>query len=101
MDRILEPQAITPNDFWYTYGLQWALQKIAGPDTWSITTGSASIIIAVIDTGVDGTHEELAAKIVPGWNVVSNDSTTSDVTGHGTTVAGVVAPSSNNSIGVA
>jgi thermitase len=101
VDAILQPQALTPNDFWYTYGLQWDLPQISAPAAWSITTGSASVTVAVIDSGVDGTHPDLSAKMVPGWNVVDNNSNTSDVTGHGTTVAGVVAPSTNNGIGVA
>ena len=51
--------------------------KITAPDGWSINTGSSNIIIAILDTGVDGTHPELASKIVPGWNIYNNNSDTS------------------------
>ena len=57
--------------------------------------------MAIVDTGVDSTHEDLAGKMVAGWNVYDNNSNTSDVFGHGTKVAGTAAASSNNFIGVA
>jgi len=50
---------------------------------------------------VEGGHPDLVGNLVPGWNVVSNNSNTSPVMFHGTSVAGVVAATSNNSTGVA
>jgi subtilisin family serine protease len=82
------------------YGSEWPLAKIGAPTAWDYSTG-AGITIAILDTGVDGTHPDLAAKMVPGWNFYSNNSDTSDVNGHGTTVAGAAAAATNNSIGVA
>lgn len=100
LDHILQPDDITPNDPYYA-SWQWALKKIACPTAWSTTTGSNSVIIAILDTGVDGTHPDLSSKMVPGWNFYDNNSDTRDVYGHGTKVAGTAAASSNNSIGVA
>ncbi|HKB64383.1 MAG TPA: S8 family serine peptidase [Pyrinomonadaceae bacterium] len=99
VDRILPPEDMNPNDPWYVD--QWHLRKISGPTAWSSTTGSSNVIIAILDTGVDGTHPDLASKMVPGWNIYNNNSDTSDMGGHGTAVAGTAAASSNNGDGVA
>jgi thermitase len=99
VDAILRPQAVTPNDDYYY--VQWALPKISAPDAWSLTTGSTSVIIAIIDTGIDSTDIEFSGKLVPGWNIYGNNSNTADVTGHGTSVAGVAAANTNNIYGVA
>ena len=99
LDRVYAPEAMTPND--PSYPGQWHLPKIAGPTAWSTTTGSSGVTIAILDTGVDSTHPDLASKIVPGWNFYDNNSDTSDVYGHGTAVAGSAAAASNNGLGVA
>jgi thermitase len=88
-----------PND--PSYASQWHLRKIAGPQAWSFTTGSASVVVAVVDSGVFAAHADLASKLVPGWNFVQSNSDTGDVLGHGTAVAGTVAAETNNGIGVA
>jgi subtilisin family serine protease len=54
-------QAATPNDPMLSQ--QWHLQTIAAPSAWAITTGSTNIVVAVIDTGVDYTHPDLAANM--------------------------------------
>jgi len=100
LDRIVPVQDIVPNDPWYT-NWEWYLPKISAPAAWSTTTGNSNITIAIIDTGVDGAHEDMASKIVPGWNIYNNNSDTRDVYGHGTMVAGTAGASSNNSRGVA
>jgi len=64
-----------------------------------MNTGNSSVIIAILDKGVDTTHPDLASQIVPGWNIYSNNSDTCDVYGHGT--EGTAAAASNNAIGVA
>ena len=101
LDRILPPEQMVPNDPFYLDPNAWGLQKISAPDAWSMNTGSPNIIIAILDTGVDGTHPDLAANMVSGWNIYHNNADTSDVRGHGTMVAGTAAASTNNSIGVA
>jgi thermitase len=101
LDRLLPLAQMIPNDPFYLDPNAWALQKINAPDAWTMNTGSPSIIIAILDTGVDGAHPDLAANMVPGWNIYDNNADTSDVQGHGTMVAGTAAASTNNSIGVA
>ncbi len=91
--------AAVPND--PAYASQWHLPKIQGPQAWSLTTGAASVVVAIIDSGVYGTHPDLAPKLVAGWNFVKGNADTSDVLGHGTAVAGTVSAASNNNIGVA
>ena len=80
------------------YASSWHLPKIAAPAAWDIATGSG-VTIAILDGGVEATHPDLAARMVPGWNFYDNNSNTSDVTGHGTKVAGVAAAIGNNSLG--
>lgn len=89
----------TPND--PTYASQWHLPKISAPTGWDISTGSNVIDIAIIDSGVDPTHPDLAAKLLPGYNFVNGNTDTHDVLGHGTAVAGSAAAIGNNSTGVA
>jgi len=89
----------TPNDSFYSS--QWHLPKIGSAVAWTRTTGSPGVVIAVVDSGVYAAHPDLVGKLVPGWNFVKNNADTSDVTGHGTEVAGTVAAATNNGIGVA
>ena len=98
----LDPVAVpdfTVND--PSYATQWHLKKIAAPTAWDSTLGDSSVIIAILDTGVNSLHPDLASKIVAGWNTYDNNADTSDVYGHGTAVAGSAAASSNNGVGVA
>jgi thermitase len=99
LDYLVPPAEMTPND--PGYASQWHLPMISTPSAWAGTSGSSSVIIAVLDTGVDTTHPDLAPKIIPGWNFWDNNSDTSDVYGHGTAVAGTAAAASNNGLGVA
>ena len=89
---------LIPND--PDYGSEWHLPIISGPNAWNITTGSAAVTIAVIDSGVDPTHPDLSGKLVAGWNWVNGTSNTADDYGHGTAVAGSAAAASNNGTGV-
>lgn len=90
--------SFVPNDQYYSKA--WHHTRIGTPTAWDSTRG-AGVTIAILDTGVDSTHPDLTPNIVPGWNFYSNNSTTTDVNGHGTAVAGVAAASTNNTIGVA
>lgn len=98
-DYLCYPVSMEPND--PLYSSQWHLPVISCPIAWGMTSGSAQIIIALCDTGVDATHPDLSSKLVPGWNVVDNNSDTSPVSSHGTWTAGTAAATGNNSIGVA
>lgn len=88
-----------PND--PDYSSQWHLPAIQAPSAWNLTVGSTSVTVAMIDSGVDSTHPDLAGKVLPGWNFVSGNSNTSDTMGHGTTTAGVVGAMTDNNVGVA
>ena len=87
---------VVPNDPNFTS--QWHLATIQAPQAWAMNTGT--VTVAVVDSGVDATHPDLAAKLVAGWNFVGNNSATTDILGHGTAVAGTIAAISNNSVGV-
>ena len=116
----------TPNDPYYTY--QWHLDNagyggINMESAWDITTGDPNVIVAVIDTGVAyEDYEEFVdnpgrskdywityqrapdladTNFVAGYDFVNDDDHPNDDEGHGTHVAGTIAQSTNNSIGIA
>ena len=97
-DYLHEP-ATVPDDTYYS--LEWHLPKIGAPAAWDTTVGSSSVIIAILDSGVDATHPDLSAQLVPGWNLYDGNTNTADVTGHGTGVTGNAAAASSNGVGVA
>jgi thermitase len=86
-----------PDDSYFT--AQWNMQKVRAPGAWDVTTGSPNVIIAILDTGVDLDHPDLANKIVSNINF-SDSPTVDDVYGHGTHVAGIAAATTNNGVGV-
>src|SRR5215813_9168202 len=67
----------------------------------AITTLGLPGVIAILDSGIDPTHPDLAAKLLPGFNLLSNNTSTGDWSGHGTLVAGAAAAISDNGVGVA
>jgi thermitase len=87
-----------PND--PSFSLQWGLKKIKAPEAWTTNTGSASVKVAVLDTGVSLAHPDLQGKIVLSKNL-SSSSTADDVNDHGSHVAGIAASTTNNGVGVA
>lgn len=103
-------EGVTVNDPGFTSNSedidrQWGLIKTGISEAWTITTGNSKNIIAVIDTGIDATHEDLRnVSLVPGYDFVNNLSLSgninSDDNGHGTLVAGILAASANNSKGI-
>jgi thermitase len=89
----------TPNDPYFS-SRQYGPQKIQAPQAWDIAEGSG-VKIAIVDTGVQSNHPDLAGKVVGGWDFVDNDSTPQDGNGHGTHCAGIAAAVTNNSTGIA
>jgi hypothetical protein len=89
-----------PNDpYW---NRQWGPIKIGADRAWDRQSGNSSVLVAVIDTGIDWNHPDLAANYVAlGYDWVNNDTDSMDDHGHGTHCAGIIAASLNNSIGVA
>jgi subtilisin family serine protease len=104
-----------PNDPFF--GQQWGLDNtgqtlkgVAGTpgadidiaDAWKRTTGSPSVEVAVVDSGVDSGPPDLAPNIAPGgWDFVQDDGDPSDAFGHGTFVAGILGAKGNDGTGVA
>jgi thermitase len=97
LDRPVAPSLATNDPY---LGSQWHLAKIGAQTAWNTTLGSG-VTIAILDTGVNGSHPDLSAQMVAGWNFYDNNSNTSDVKGHGTWVAGAAAATANNGLGVA
>ena len=89
----------TPNDPLFIQ--QWGLTKINAPGAWDIATGNNSVIIAVLDTGIDLNHPDLIANTGAGYNFIANNNVPDDDEGHGTHVSGVIGAVGNNGTGVA
>lgn len=89
-----------PND--PSWNLQWGPQKIEADWAWNTTFGSSSVLVAVVDTGICYTHEDLASNYAAlGYDWVNNDTDPLDDHGHGTHCAGIIAAVCNNSVGIA
>lgn len=108
----------TPND--PLYAEQWHLPQIQLPAAWDLTTGSPSVRVAVIDTGILSNHPDFAGQLVDGVDMIGDSENAGDGDGvdsnpedegdgdlgdgsssfHGTHVAGTVAAATNNSVGV-
>jgi len=119
-DALMHPMVV-PNDTMYAQ--QWHYFEAAGgidlPRAWDVTTGSASITIAVIDTGVRP-HADLVSRLVAGYDFIGDTTMSNDGDGrdgdasdpgdygcngaasswHGTHVAGTIGATSNNGFGV-
>ena len=110
-----------PND--PDYGRLWGLTTIGAPNAWEQTTGDRTLVVGVIDTGVDLDHPDLAANLwrnpdeipgngvdddgngfvddVHGYDFVNGDSDPDDDHGHGSHCAGTIGAVGNNGVGVA
>lgn len=80
----------------YNETVRWNMSKINAPTAWNRNVSGAGVTIAVVDTGVDLTHPDLAANLVGGTSTVSYTPSPDDDYGHGTHVAGIAAGIANN-----
>jgi serine protease len=86
-----------PSDPCYRY--QWHLRQAGLPAAWKLGQGEGAVV-AVIDTGVSRVPDLAGTKFVPGYNFVDDNEDARDDHGHGTHVAGTIAQSTNNNLGV-
>lgn len=91
---------VHPSDTYYQ-SRQWGPQNIKCPIAWESNKGSNSIVIAIVDSGVDFNHPDLKYKCVRGRNFVGISFYPMDYLGHGTHCAGIAAASTNNNRGIA
>ena len=122
-----EPNFLIAKDDLYPddarFNEQWALRNtgsdggqfgsdIDAVSAWTTTTGSKATVIAVVDSGIDFTHPDLASNQwinpapgpdgdVNGWDYVENGPEINDQLGHGTAVAGIIAAQGDNGLGTA
>lgn len=89
-----------PNDEFFR-DFQWNLTQIGAEKGWNISAGRDDLIIAILDTGVDEDHPDLADKLVEGYNAIDGSDNVEDEHGHGTHVAGIASAVTNNLSGIA
>ncbi|MCM3747590.1 S8 family serine peptidase [Paenibacillus pasadenensis] len=95
---LVSPLAAAPSD--PGLGKQAYLKQIGAREAWSAMRPQSSVIIAVVDTGVDLDHPDLKSNLLKGVNLQKPGSPPEDDNGHGTSVAGVIAASGNNASGI-
>ena len=92
--------AFTPDD--PLFNSQWYLGKTNVPIGWELGRGSTATPVAIVDTGIQYTHPDLADMYMPGgYDFVNADNDPLDDFGHGTLVSGIVSATTNNATGVA
>jgi len=91
--------AITPDD--PLWPQQYGPTHIQAQDAWTLTTGTSSVTVAIIDSGIDRNHPEFAGRISSGYDFIDGDTDPQDECGHGTHVSGIIAASGNNAMGIA
>jgi len=99
-----EPDYIVKADFVPNdpkYNTQYAPQRINMPTAWDLNLGNSNVKIAIIDSGIDYNHPDLAGKVTKGKDYVNSDNDPMDDNGHGTHCAGNAAAKTNNGVGIA
>ncbi len=80
---------------------QWAIAKVDAAGAWDVNMGSKNTLLAIVDTGVDYNHPDLAGRVDKGRDFINNDDDAMDAQGHGTHCAGIAAASANDGVGIA
>ena len=89
---------VLPNDPFLSQ--QWGWFRIAADKAWEAGYKGSGVVVAVLDTGIDLDHPDLAGNIVDGWNFVDDNGDVSDLDNHGTMVSGIIAAVADNSEGL-
>ncbi|MFN3651363.1 MAG: S8 family peptidase [Armatimonadota bacterium] len=96
-----------PNDPYFA-SEQTAPQRVQAPAAWDLVSPARQVVVAIVDTGVDGTHPDLrdvmlrdSAGSILGHNAITGGSNAKDDEGHGTHCAGIAAATTNNAVGIA
>ena len=93
---------LVPNDARYGDAGHYGSKKIGAEKAWDRTLGSTSVKVAVIDSGIRATHEDLSgSRFLAGYDTISEDSVPQDTCGHGSHVTGTIAATINNAKGIA
>ncbi len=97
-DSIKETYAYYPND---TYSKTYELELLGMSEAWEYTLGDQNVTVAIIDSGIDRNHEDFSqTHILSGFDYENGQSNvSSDVSGHGTKIAGIIAATGNNGVG--
>jgi subtilisin family serine protease len=98
LDTRVRALRISNDPFWSG---QWSPVKVHAPAAWDRGVGSASLVVAVVDTGIAPATPDLRGRVLAGTDFVNGDDQADDDNGHGTAVAGIVAAAGDNGIGVA
>ena len=99
-DNVTKVALVTPNDA--QYNQQYGPGLMGFPTAWGqVGYGTSSVTVSVIDTGIRRTHQDLAGRVLQGYDYVNKDSDPADDCDHGTHVSGTVAATTNNGVGVA
>lgn len=104
----------SPNDVYFCNNSQWGLKDISAPAGWGLQRGSSSIVVAVLDTGIDWNHYDLkialptpnanGGRVVRGLDLtraLNFSNSSMDDVGHGTKVAGIIGAITNNGSAIA
>ena len=118
-DYAVSAAGLLPSDPHFQDGTQWSLNNygqssglpdadIDGPEAWDVRYSASNVVVAIVDTGVRHTHEDLAANMwrnpadnTPGFNGLTGGHDPWDDNGHGTHLAGIIGAVGDNALGIA